>query len=179
MRIKRKIFTLILLGILALTGCREPIAPETSTTDTEATPNPETSTSNTEKINFADNQLYAVAYLGYEESEDLDYYKNKYLDGEVVPIHRFSGGEYYLIIPRFEGMSVCLYKNDLDTMGKTKVYESDSCTPFIIQCNISDIFSDVTVELVYQGEMAEFSPYISLKDGSVVVGDRGLDITKK
>lgn len=173
MRIKRNIFTLILLGVLVLTGCREPKIPETTTS------NPETSTSNQEKINFADNQLYAVAYLGYEEPEDLDYYKNKYLDGEGVPIHRFSGGEYYLIIPRFEGMSVCLYKNDFDTMDKTKVYESDSCTPFIVQCNISDIFSDVTVEFEYKGERAEFSPYISLKDGSVVVGDRGLDITKK
>lgn len=173
MRIKRNIFTLILLGVLVLTGCRESKIPETTTS------NPELSTANKEKINFADNQLYAVAYLGYEEPEDLDYYKNKYLDGEGVPIHRFSGGEYYLIIPRFEGMSVCLYKNDMETMGKTLVYESAGCTPFIVQCNISDIFSDVTVEFEYKGERAEFSPYISLKDGSVVVGDRGLDITKK
>lgn len=173
MRIKRNIFTLILLGVLVLTGCREPKISETTTS------NQETSTADKEKINFTDNQLYAVAYLGYEEPEDLDYYKNKYLDGEGAPIHRFSGGEYYLIIPRYEDMSVCLYKNDMETMGKTLVYESAGCEPFIIQCNISDIFSDVTVEFEYQGEKVEFSPYISLKDGSVVVGDRGLDITKK
>ncbi len=173
MRIKHKIFALILLGILVLTGCREIDASETSTSNLEI------STSNTEKINFADNHFYAVAYLGYEEIEDLDYYKDNYLDGDGAPIHRFSSGEYYLIIPRYEGMSVCLYRNDLETMGKTPVYENDDCAPFIIQCNISDIFSDVTVELVYQGEKVEFSPYISLKDGSVVVGDRGLDITKK
>ena len=47
-----------------------------------------------------------------------------------------------------------------------------------IQKDISDIFSDVTVELSYGGETVSFSPYISLKDGSVQVGERGLDLTK-
>ena len=46
------------------------------------------------------------------------------------------------------------------------------------QQNILENYSDVTVELTYQGETVEFSPYISLKDGSVQVGDRGIDITK-
>ena len=36
----------------------------------------------------------------------------------------------------------------------------------------------MTVELTYQGETVSFSPYISLKDGSVQVGERGLDLTR-
>ena len=48
----------------------------------------------------------------------------------------------------------------------------------ILQCNASDIFADATIRLTYEGETAEFSPFISLKDGSVDLGTQGLDLTK-
>ena len=47
-----------------------------------------------------------------------------------------------------------------------------------MQCNVSDIFADVTVRLEYNGETAEFSPFISLKDGTLMIGERGLDLTE-
>ena len=81
-------------------------------------------------------------------------------------------------IPRYADMSLALYKNDIQTGQPALVYEDPACEPFLIQCNISDIFSDVTVELTYQGETVSFSPYISLKDGSVQVGERGLDLSR-
>lgn len=129
-------------------------------------------------IPFENNQLYAVAYLGYGVKEYMDYYRENYLDEEEVLNYYFSGAEYYLIIPRYEDMEVRLYRNDLATMGQTLEQECENGKPFIVQCNISDIFPDVTVKLTYNGETVEFSPYISLKDGSVQVGERGLDITK-
>ena len=49
---------------------------------------------------------------------------------------------------------------------------------FVIGCNVSDIFPDVTVSITSGGETVDFSPYISLKDGSVQVGARGLNITR-
>ena len=110
--------------------------------------------------------------------EDLSYYTQRYLDSGDLPIHYFSPGEYYLIIPRYPDMSLALYKNDIQTGQPALVYEDPVCEPFLIQCNISDIFSDVTVELAYQGETVSFSPYISLKDGSVQVGERGLDLSR-
>ncbi len=137
----------------------------------------DTVVSKRESIPFEEDQLYAVAYLGYEEMTELRAYQEKYLDEDTLPIHYFSGGEYYLIIPRFDDMYVCLYRNDLETMDKTLVYESDNCKPFIVQCNISDIFPDAAIELTYQGEAALFSPHISLRDGSIVAGERGLDLT--
>ena len=48
----------------------------------------------------------------------------------------------------------------------------------MIGCNVSDIFPDVTVSITSGGETVDFSPYISLKDGSVQVGARGLNITR-
>ena len=143
------------------------------------TPTPTEVHSKRNNIPFENNQLYAVAYLGYITIEAMDYYVENYLDEEEIPQYYFSGDEYYLIIPRYEDMEVRLYRNDLATMGKTLEQECEAGKPFIIQCNVSDIFPDVTVELTYQGETVEFSPYISLKDGSVQVGDRGFNITKQ
>lgn len=68
-------------------------------------------------------------------------------------------------------MIVRLYRNDMETLGKNVEHESDVCKPFIEQCNISDIFPDVTVKLTYQGEMVEFLLYISLRDGSVQIAN--------
>lgn len=131
-----------------------------------------------ESIPFLKDQLYAVAYLGYNEIGELSFYIQEYLDSENIPIHYISKGEYYLVIPRYSNMSLSLYKNDIQTMDSTLIFEEKECRPFIIQCNVSDIFPDATIRFTYNDETVEFSPYISLKDGTVVVGDRGINITK-
>ncbi len=130
-------------------------------------------------IKFEDDQLYAVAYLGYDDISDLAYYVQKYLDDANVPIHYLSPGEYYLVIPRYPDMSLALYKNDMETMGSVLIFEIKESRPFVIQCNVSDIFSDATIAFSYKDETIRFSPYILLKDGSVMVGDRGVNITDR
>ena len=135
-------------------------------------------TSKRDQIPFTDSQSYAVAHLGYLEIEDLDYYVQRYLDSDDVPIHYLSSGDYYLIIPRYEGMELSLYANDFNTSQSTLIYQESDCQPFILQCNVSDIFADATIELTYQGEKVSFSPFISLKDGSLDIGEHGLDLTK-
>ena len=128
-------------------------------------------------IPFEAGQLYAAAYLGYQTMDSLDYYIERYLDSDQLPIHYVSDGDYYLVIPRYDGMSLSLYVNDFDTsLGTLRFFDPD-CGPFIVQCNVSDVFADVTIRLEYSGAAAEFSPYISLKDGSLVLGGLGLDLT--
>ena len=129
-----------------------------------------------ENIDFQEGQLYAAAYLGWEEMEGLSDYQTAYLKGESVPVHYISPGEFYLIIPRYPDMAVKLYQNDINGAAPVLLFEAENCVPFVVQCNISDIFSDLTVELSYGGEAVSFSPYISLKDGSVQVGERGLEL---
>lgn len=189
---KKTLFAILLSGILFFSACNtteeapEPtrvptVEPTQTPVENQEIPEIQENQNNQSKrgnIPFEDNQWYAVAYLGYEEIEDMKYYEENYLEEEKIPNYFFSGDEYYLIIPRYDDMKVCLYRNDLATMGKKLEYEGEIGKPFTLQCNISDIFPDVTVELTYQGESVEFSPYISLKDGSVQVGDRGIDITK-
>lgn len=134
-------------------------------------------TSKQDSIPFTDNQSYAVAHLGYREMTSLDLYIEQYLDTDQIPVHYFSDGDYYLVIPRYSGMALSLYRNDMTTESSTLVYEDPDCQPFIIQCNISDIFPDVTIRLTREDETVEFSPFISLKDGTLIVGENGLDIT--
>lgn len=130
-----------------------------------------------EAIPFTEGQLYAAAYLGYQQIEDLDYYVQQYLDSDQLPVHYLSSGDYYLIIPRYSGMELSLYRNDFDTSEPILIYQAPDCRPFLLQCNASDIFADATIRLTWEDETVEFSPFLSLKDGSVEIGDRGLDLT--
>ena len=131
-----------------------------------------------DSIPFTQGQLYAAAYLGYQQIDDLNYYVEQYLDSGQIPVHYLSDGDYYLVIPRYSGMKLALYHNDIETLEPTLLYEDPDCRPFILQCNASDIFADATISLTYGEETAEFSPFISLKDGSVEIGDQGLDLTR-
>lgn len=128
-------------------------------------------------IPFEDGQYYAVAYLGYENMDALTAYSQEYLGGAEVPVLQISGGEYYLVIPRYEGMELEIYANELEPQQSTLFYESENATPFVLQCNISDIFPNSTIRFSYEGMNIEFSPYQSLMDGSLQIGTCGVDIT--
>ena len=134
--------------------------------------------SKAEAIPFAEHQLYAVAWVGYDDLTNLPFYLDSYVDSEDLPIHYFSKGEYYLVIPRYADMRLELYQNNLETQTQTLVFAENICQPFLIQCNISDIFPDATISLTYDSQTVTFSPYISLKDGSVQVGESGLNLTQ-
>ena len=123
-------------------------------------------------IPFEDGQYYGAAYLGYQQIGDLDYYVQQYLDSDQLPVHYLSSGEYYLVIPRYSGMALSLYRNDMENSQPVLIYEDPDCQLFILQCNVSDIFPDATIRLTYEGETVEFSPFISLKDGSVDIAKR-------
>lgn len=129
-------------------------------------------------IPFTEDQYYAAAYLGYQQIDDLTFYLEEYLNGEQPPVHYLSNGDYYLVIPRYSGMKLSLYRNDIETLQPALIYEDPDCEPFILQCNASDIFADATIQLTYENETVEFSPFISLKDGSVDIGPQGLDLTQ-
>lgn len=129
-------------------------------------------------IPFEEGQFYAAAYLGYQQINDLDFYTEQYLDSDQLPVHYLSGGDYYLVIPRYSGMKLSLYRNDLETSEPILLYEEPDCGPFLLQCNVSDIFADATIRLTYEDTTVEFSPFLSLKDGSVDIGEHGLNLTR-
>ena len=156
-----------LVSALLFTGC----APSADGSE-------ESTASKLDSIPFEDGQLYAVAYLGYQEIFGLDFYAERYLDSGQLPIHYLSSGDYYLIIPRYAGMSLSLFQNDIETWEMVLRFENPDCGPFILQCNASDIFADAVIRLTYEGESVEFSPFVSLKDGTLDIGPNGLDLTR-
>lgn len=178
---KLLVFVLAFLLLFTMIGCSDgpnadmPDMPDAVTSETPNLPK----ASKLDAIPFGDGQLYGVAYLGYEEMPALTFYIENYLDDENLPIHYISNGEFYLVIPRYADMAMRLYRNDNETTERILVYEEAESRPFVIQCNASDIFADATISLTYQTETIEFSPYISLVDGSIEVGEQGLDITHK
>lgn len=180
---KAAIIAAVLALALALGGCGLFGGPEAGPSEgptgaPTGEPGESAPTGKLEAIPFEEGQLYAAAYLGYQEIEDLDYYIGRYLDSAQLPIHYVSDGDYYLIIPRYTGMTVTLSVNDLETSRPTAIFIDPDCGPFIVQCNASDVFADVTIRLEHRGDAAEFSPFISLESGAPMMGERGLDLTK-
>jgi len=175
---QRTILSTLLFCALLLAGCgtaaQTPDATPTPAQETAATPTPDPLST----LPYTDGQLYAAAYLGYQAPTDLDFFQQTYFGGRELPVHHISDGDFYLIIPRDPNATVRLYKNDMVTDSKTLFYEQTNGDAFVIGCNVSDIFPDVTVSITSGGETVDFSPYISLKDGSVQVGARGLNITR-
>lgn len=176
----------LLLGAVLLTGCAaETIKKPASTTETEpnateTTPSLPAGTEQTtpSAIPFADGQLYAVAYAGFDEPEALDTWIETYLNGERPETVEISDGEYYLVIPRNPGTILRVLKEDFDTGEKSVAYEDPDGKPIILHCNASDIFFDADVELTDAAGTVSFTPYISPRDGAIEIGEHGLLLTK-
>lgn len=160
-------------GTKAIPSAKDPVAESQS----ESAPAPEPGKRD-ELIPFEEGQLYAAAYLGYQKMDDWDYYEERYLDKKQPPTYHISDGDFYLIIPRYPGMILSLFAKDMETGENVLNCEEPDCGPFIVQCNVSEIFADAVIQLSYQGETIEYSPCLSGEDGSLVAGEYGLDITK-
>ena len=115
---------LCLLCCLLLAGCTPPSDPNVDV------PRPSSSSPSDgrDAIPFGEGELYAAAYLGYLEMEDLDFYQARYLDGREPPVHYFSAGEFYLVIPRYEGTALSLYHNDINTLSQSPELVFHACS---------------------------------------------------
>ena len=110
-----------------------------------------------------------IVYIGGSE-ENYDYsVVNKYYKNDEFDIIDVGGEEKYLIIPL--GNPVSVFSLDLTEDGgvEEKLIRKTMIAPFYIKCNVSDIFSNSLLRVTVHGKQYSYSPYISLKDGSVVV----------
>lgn len=92
-----------------------------------------------------------------------------------LPLCDLNGWEYYLIIPRYEGDTVMVQPLVMEEESATLRAEGEAIfydAPFVLCCNPSDIFPNVSVTLKHGEESVTFSPYISLRDGSIVTDAR-------
>ena len=174
---KRHALTAVLaLAVLLLSACGLVIGAPSSPSSDSSQGSSSQEAGGPEAIPFSGEQCYAVAHLGYQEMDSLPLY-SPYLEEDSLPVHYVSPGDYYLVIPRYPNMSLALYRNDINSNQPALVYTDPHCRPFIIQCNASDIFEDAVIRLSWEGGQVEFSPFISLEDGSIVVGPQGFNLT--
>ncbi len=119
-------------------------------------------------IQFNENEIMAVAFLGGLENY-YDYSAlEKYFTVNEFETFNFGGQEKYFIVPRYDNkisLSKITYTDDdIETESFATV---KGC--FYITCNESDIMSNVMISTEHNGEIYEFSPYLSGKDGSLVL----------
>ena len=124
-------------------------------------------------------KLYAWTsiFTNYEDPNMLISMK----DSEVGDRPYLNGEECYLVIPKYKNASVSLKELEITEDGKLKEVEnlyldasSSSGTTFIMQ-NISDIAPNGKITIRYRDDAFEFSPSISLKDGSLILPDEIID----
>lgn len=135
-----------------------------------------------------DGYLCAVAFIASVEPEttreqcvEMFYnsqYSKDYPTITDIPkencIDDCSGYELYLVIPANENATVSvnewLLTEENDYMGESGqvYYRSETGAPLLIKCNVSDIMSNVVVNIVdNDGNSMQWLPGLSLKDGSV------------
>lgn len=118
-------------------------------------------------LDWHENELYTVSLLMYD---DILLEHPNFFDAE--------GSEYYLITPRYTSTVTQVYTTSPDGLRGEKIYTPPVGEEFIIQCNDSEVYSNITIEFNHLGNTVTYSPHIQLEDGSIFVGDFGRDETE-
>lgn len=114
---------------------------------------------------------WTTIFLNYEDPGMLVSMKQS--EGGDMPY--LNGEECYLVIPKYRNASVSLKELEISQDGKLKemaneLLDFNACagTTFVCQ-NISDIAPNGRITIRYRDDVIEFSPSISLKDGSLML----------
>lgn len=116
-------------------------------------------------------QTYSNVFSNSEDPNMLVAIKQS--DGGDMPY--LIGEECYLVIPKYKNASVSLKELEITQDGKLQEVEnpyldSNACSGTTLICqNISDIGPYGKITIRYRDEVVEFSPQLSLKDGSVIL----------
>ena len=135
----------------------------------------------------ADGALCAAALLGYAPDYDEAATMELYPFLADIPAENgvvTSGEELYLIIP-CPGVAASVFAYDFDWEGdggfrRGELLGQFHGEPFTLRCNFSDIVTNTLIVLTAEDDrIVEFSPSISLKDGTLSVPRSGVyDFTR-
>ena len=103
----------------------------------------------------------------------------KYDDQDENPY--LNGQECYLVVPKYKYASVALKELEISGGGKLKEKDNDymdyiaTAGPTFVLQNISEIAPNAKIVIKYRDDIFEFSPTISLNDGSMILPDEIYD----
>ena len=121
--------------------------------------------------------VWTDAFLNYEDPSMLVTIK----ESQVGNLPYLIGEQCYLLIPKYKNASVALKELEISKDGKLKEVDNiylDSnacCGPTFICQNMSDLGPNGKITIRYRDEVLEFSPSISMKDGTIILPDEVLN----
>lgn len=126
------------------------------------------------KIDKDTDKLIAVATVDSEDEVKEKYFNENFL------LYETNGEELYFIVPIQKNVTMNIYSAVMEEADivKDKLIASTN-KPFILKCNVSDIIPNIIIEIKQNNIVYEYSPYISLKDGSLYVNEYVMDISDK
>lgn len=130
----------------------------------------------------------AVAYLGYVEEGSAEAVQEYVKSSEYIAEYPFleeikeeqivfaGGGEIYCIVPAIADESIegsitvssLIFTEEGELKKDAVLYQGDE-KPILLVCNQSDIICNSLVQVTVGEKYMEFSPYLSLEDGSLAV----------
>jgi hypothetical protein len=126
------------------------------------------------RISWKKDSWFAVSFVGYgsEVSADVVTRLKAQYGIAAERVLQADGDEVYLIAPRYPSDEIFV-DHLIDPMQS---FELSNLKPFykgtgaiLLFCNYSDIYSNVRVAVRRGGSEIEFSPFISLKDGQLIL----------
>lgn len=117
------------------------------------------------------------AFLNYENPSMLVTIK----ESQVGDLPYLVGEQCYLLIPKYKNASVALKELEISEDGKLKEVDNiylDSnacCGPTFICQNMSDLGPNGKITIRYRDDVYEFSPSLSMKDGTMTLPDEVLN----
>ena len=126
------------------------------------------------KIDKDTDKLIAVATVDSEDEVKEKYFNENFL------LYETNGEELYFIVPIQKNVTMNIYSAVMEEADivKDKLIASTN-KPFILKCNVSDIIPNIIIEIKQNNIVYEYSPSISLKDGSLYVNEHVMDISYK
>ena len=126
------------------------------------------------KIDKDTDKLIAVATVDSEGEVKEKYFNEDFL------LYETNGEELYFIVPIQKNVTMNIYSAVMEEADivKDKLIASTN-KPFILKCNVSDIIPNIIIEIKQNNIVYEYSPSISLKDGSLYVNEHVMDISYK
>lgn len=110
----------------------------------------------------------AVIFIGgLEPAYDYSLVQ-KYFDTGAIATISFEGQEKYLIIPRYPD-DIYIYSMNFTDSGMESEYYTTARGEFYILGNASEVAPNFLISTTHDGVNYEFSPYLSGRDGSVIV----------
>lgn len=127
------------------------------------------------KLNIDENIDKLIGVTILENIDDIKKYSLNNID-----IYENVGEELYLVIPIYKNVTMNIYTAVMeeDNIVKEKLIATTN-KPYILKCNVSDIIPNIIIEIKQNNKIYNYSPSISLKDGSLYVNEYVMDINNK